>query len=61
MLTKVYYIENSEALEKALNLIQETIPCFINSEFIEMNYSSVLIKARQEDFPFIEKTLAPLV
>ena len=61
MLTKVYYIENSDNLENALNILRDTIPCFIDREFIEMNYSVVSIIARAEDLISVERMLAPLV
>ena len=61
MITKVYYIENSDNLEKALNVLRDSIPCFIKREFIEMNYSEVSVIARSEDFISVERILAPLV
>ena len=61
MTTKVYYIENSDALTNALNFISHEYPCAIQREFIEMNYSCVEITARTIDFASIEHILAPLV
>lgn len=61
MTTETYYIENSTELTDALEYIEETFPCFVERDFIEMDYSEVSIKAREEDFISIEKILAPLV
>ena len=61
MITKTYYIENTNALEKALENITNNFPCFVNREFIEMNYSEIEIKAREKDAVSIERILAPLI
>ena len=59
MVEKIYYIENSFEMSMALGEIEETFPCFVDREYIEMNYSKVTIKARQEDIASIEDILAP--
>ena len=61
MTEKTYYIENTTELDNALKLIEDTFPCFIEREYIEMNYSQIDIKAREEDIVSIERVLAPLV
>lgn len=61
MITKVYYIENTEALDNRLSVLRDNIPCFIKREFIEMNYSVISILARAEDIPWVERILASLV
>ena len=61
MTKKVYYIENKAELDEALDKISKTFPCFIQSDFIEMNYSKVEINARVEDLASIERILAPLM
>lgn len=61
MTKKVYYIENSIALEAVLETLQNVIPCFIDREYVEMNYSEIEIIARTEDFITVEALLAPLV
>ena len=61
MINKTYYIENSAELNNVLELIENTFPCFVEREFIEMNYSQISINARQEDIASIERMLAPLV
>jgi len=61
MITKVYYIENSSALDKAIDTITKRIPCFCEVENIEMNYSKVTICMRDNDAIFVERTLAPVV
>ena len=59
--TKVYYIQNSNELDNALNTISRNYPSAIHRNFIEMNYSCVEITARTVDFSSIEYLLAPLV
>ena len=59
--TKTYYIENSEDLDVALELMKGIIPCFIDREYIEMNYSEVEIIAKAEHREIIENILAPLM
>lgn len=61
MRTKTLYAENTDALDEALENITNNFPCFINRELIEMNYSEIEIKAREEDVANIERILASLV
>ena len=61
MVEKIYYIENTNALEVALEKLSEKIPCFINREYVEMNYSKITIHARVEDLATVETVLAVLV
>lgn len=61
MTTKVYYIQNTNALDKALARISNSYPSAISRDFIEMNYSCVEITARTIDIVSIERILAPLV
>jgi len=61
MTTKIYYIENTNALDNALTLISTRFPSAIHRNFIEMNYSCVEITARTIDLANIERILAPLV
>lgn len=61
MTKKVYYIENTAKLDIALVVIADLIPCFIDREYIEMNYSAVSIICRAEDLVTVETFLAPLV
>ena len=61
MTKATYYIENTNELEMVLEVLKEIIPCFIEREYIEMNYSEVTITARIEDFPTVENYLAPLM
>ena len=56
-----FYIQNTVTLDMILESLKETIPCFINREYIEMDYSEVEIIARIEDWAFVENMLAPLV
>lgn len=61
MINKTYYIENTTELDNALELIEDTFPCFVKREYIEMDYSQIDINAREEDIVSIERVLAPLV
>ena len=61
MTKKVYYIENTSALDNALARIEASFPCFIDREYIVMNYSQISINARTEDINSIQSILAPLV
>ena len=61
MTTKVYYIENTNELDNALEIISHNYPSAIHRDFIEMNYSCIEITARTIDLVSIERILAPLV
>lgn len=58
---KTFYIANSEQLDEILLALKDRIPCFINREYIEMNFSQVEIVARIEDWATVENYLAPIV
>ena len=61
MTKATYYIENTNKLEMILINLKEIIPCFIEREYVEMNFSEVTITARIEDFKTVENYLASLV
>ena len=61
MIEKIYYIVNGIELEEAIDYLKNALPCFIERELIEMDYSKVTINARAEDISTIEYKLAPLV
>lgn len=61
MVEKIYFIENTNELEDALEYLTNAIPCFVDREFVEMNYSEITIKANEEDLATVERVLAPLV
>ena len=58
---KTFYIANSEQLDEILLALKDAIPCFINREYIEMDFSQVEIVARIEDWVTVENYLAPIV
>jgi len=60
MVELTYYIENTLALELALEEISDKIPCFVTREYIEMNYSKITIQARIEDFNSIDEVFSLL-
>ena len=45
----VYFIKNGSVLEETIALIINRFPCFVNREYIEMDYSKVTITCRAED------------
>lgn len=54
-----YYVDlNDEKLCDALLIIAETICCFM---WEEEEGRAIVIQARNEDIPFVERTLAPFV
>ena len=64
MKTKCFILENNEPTTKALAEIVKRVPCFItiNAFNEELGFSSeVSICARLEDWPWIERALAPFV
>lgn len=61
MVEKIYYVNNSAKLDEAIDFLRNLIPCFIDQELIEMDYSKVSIVARVEDLKVVETNLAPLV
>lgn len=64
MKTKCFILESNEPTAKALAEIANRIPCFvtINAFDGELGLSSeVSICARLEDWPWIERVLAPFV
>ena len=56
-----YFIENTNELDKALTIIADKIPCFVERKYIEMNFSEVIITVRKEDACSVEVALAALV
>lgn len=60
MVELTYYIENTSALELALEEISDKIACFVTREYIEMNYSKITIQARIEDFNAVDRVLSLL-
>ena len=61
MRNMVFYVENTNEVDKAYNKAMMSFPCFIDRENIEMNYSKISIKCRQENAASIERIFAPFV
>ena len=61
MRNMVFYVENTNEVDKAYNKAMMSFSCFIDRENIEMNYSKISIKCRQEDAASIERIFAPFV
>ena len=55
------FVENGCGIDKVLDWIIDTFACFVERDFVEMDYSLISIMARTEDMPYIENALAPLV
>ena len=64
MIEKIYYLDWSNKkkdIQEVLLDLFVTIPCFIQKEYIEMNYVKVTIKCREEDCRTVEQFIADLV
>lgn len=62
MVEKIYFVDaNAENLFEMLDLLVEKIPCFLETEFIEMNMMKVIINTREQDLRTVENFLAPFV
>lgn len=62
MVEKIYFFDNrTENLDERLEELAAVIPCFIDREFIEMDWSKVTIQAREEDLATVERFLADLI
>lgn len=62
MTTKTYIVETSAELDLALNIIKETIPCFVEWKFSEDDEAAELtIQCRDEDVAYTQKMLACFV
>ena len=62
MTIKTYIVETSAELDLAVNIIKETIPCFIGWKFSEDDETAELtVQCRDEDVVFTQKMLACFV
>ena len=61
MVEKIYYVNNGAKLDEAIDFLRNLIPCFIDEELIEMDYSKVSIVTRAEDLKTVELHMADLV
>ena len=61
MTIKTYIVETSAEFDLAVNVIKETIPCFIDWKFSEDDETELTIKCRDEDVAFTQKMLACFV
>ena len=64
MIEKIYYLDwnnKKKDIQEVLLDLFVTIPCFIQKEYIEMNYVKVTIKCREEDVRTVEQFIADLV
>lgn len=64
MIEKIYWVDLNDItndLEETLWALYMRIPCFVETEPVEMNWVKVTIKARDEDLFFVEQYMAGLV
>ena len=61
MKTLNFFAEWTWDLAVALDAVRDSVPCFIKTTPVEMNWQEVEIKARQEDMAKIEILLAGIV
>ena len=55
----VVYIEN-EKIDEVMNALN-VIPCFLKTEYVEMNYTELEIGCRIEDTSTVVRILSPYV
>lgn len=58
MTKTVFYLPNHPMLDQVLADIKERIPCFVEREYIEMDFSKVTITFRNEDAEWVLTTLS---
>lgn len=62
MTTVCFFTDGSAECALALNIIGESIPCFVRVRFSEVfDAMEIEIKCRVEDVSFVESMLAPFV
>lgn len=61
MTEKIYFIENTNALEDALEMLINAFPCFVEREFVEMNFSKITVRALEINLASVERILAPVM
>ena len=47
------YVPNTRLLDTVLAEITDRVPCFVNREYVEMNFSKVEVTCREEDTDFV--------
>lgn len=61
MVKRVYFMENSDRANTAVDLLEAAIPCFVFRTPIEMDWLEVKIQARVEDLATVERILAEVI
>lgn len=61
MTTKVYNVEITTRAIKAIQSLEENIPCFVNYTEKDTERYTVVIRCREEDVAYVERVLAPYV
>lgn len=57
MITLTAYLKNGAMLDTMLEEIEQLFPCFIQREFVEMDFSKIVVKCRQEDGACVNRKL----
>lgn len=53
----VYFMANGTVLDETIALIIDRFPCFVNREYVEMDYSKITVTCRAEDAAAIQEQL----
>ena len=63
MITKEYMLDSCGGAYEACKEIQRTIPCFLNviEAYDGFDFFHLVLKCRQEDLPYVERTIAEFV
>lgn len=61
MVKKGFYLALDDMTARAIQTIALAIPCFITLEEQSDGFGLYIIEARQDDWCFVEKILAPIV
>lgn len=61
MTTKCYLIDCNDYNLAVITNLEMAIPCFISLDIYDDGNIEFTIVCRNEDIPFVEKTLAPII
>ena len=53
MIERQFFFKNSSYIPIALDLISMTIPCFLDTEFVEMDFCLIKVKLFKDDLEFV--------
>lgn len=61
MITKCYFLNNTDAAARAVDYLINLIPCFLREVLVTKEGLTVTIEARDADIRTVERILAPYV